>query len=111
MAAVPLNRFKTFTKILSTTPEELYPGESDYTTIILMAQISNTTATTKKVTFSHVSGATSTQLLEQFSIPPYDAVSAITGKLVLESGQTITAYANVDASVKVVLSVLETLNG
>ena len=77
-----------------------------------MAQISNTTASTKTVTFSHVGvdGAPSTELLKQFSIPPYDAVSAITGKLVLESGQTITALASVDDSVKVVLSVLETLN-
>ena len=109
-----LNVFKTVTASLTTSPTTLYTAPTGYTSIILMAQVSNITASTRTVTVSHVSvdGTTSTELLKQFSIPPYDAVSATTGKLVLETGQSVRASASVASdSVKVVLSILETSNG
>jgi len=107
-----LNIFKTVTAVLTTSPATLYTAPTGYTSIILMAQVSNVTSTTKTITFSHVSGATTTELLSGFFIPPNDAVSATTGKLVLETGQSITASASVaSSSVKVVLSILETSNG
>jgi hypothetical protein len=107
-----LNVFKTVTASLLTTSTTLYTAPTGYTSIILMAQVSNITSATKTITFSHVSGVTTTELLKDFSIPPNDAVSATTGKLVLETGQSITASANVaSSSVKVVLSILETSNG
>lgn len=106
-----LNVFKTVTAVLTTTPESLYTAPLGYASIILMAQISNITSSTQTVTFSHFSGSTTTELLSGFSIPPNDAVSATTGKLVLETGQSVTASASANSSVKAVLSILETSNG
>jgi len=112
-----LNVFKTVTKILETTYTTLYTAPTGYTSIILMAQVSNITSTTRTVTFSHYNptGTITTELLSGFSIPPNDAVSATTGKLVLETGQSIKALASASSApdnyVKVVLSILETSNG
>jgi hypothetical protein len=106
-----LNTFKTVTSVLTTSSATLYTAPTGYTAIILMAQVSNVTSTTKNVTFSHFAGSTTTELLKDFSIPGNDAVSATTGKLVLEAGQSIRALADANSSLKVVLSILETLNG
>jgi hypothetical protein len=105
-----LNIFKTVTAVLTTSPATLYTARPGYAGIILMAQVSNITASTKTVTFSHYNPitTTATELLSGFSIPPNDAVSATTGKLVLEIGQSVTAFASANSSVKVVLSILET---
>jgi hypothetical protein len=106
-----LNIFKTYTAELTTASATLYTAPTGYTSIILMAQVSNVTSSTKTITFSHYAGSTTTELLKDFSIPANDAVSAITGKLVLESGSSVRAFASANTSVKVVLSILETLNG
>ena len=108
-----LNVFKTVTAVLTTSSVTLYTAPAGYTSIILMAQVSNITGSTRTIIFSHhnPTGSITTELLSGFFIPPNDAVSATTGKLVLETGQSVRASASVDSSVKVVLSILETLNG
>lgn len=106
-----LNVFKTVAAELTTTSTTLYTAPLGYTAIILMAQISNVTSTTKQVTFSHLAGVTTTELLNNFSIPGYDAVSATTGKLVLETGQSVKAFSSANSSLKIVLSILESSNG
>jgi hypothetical protein len=106
-----LNIFKTYTAELTTASATLYTAPAGYTSIVLMAQISNVTSSTKTIKFSHYAGSTTTELLKDFSIPANDAVSATTGKLVLEPGSSVRAFASANTSVKVVLSILETLNG
>lgn len=110
--ATVLNVFKTVTATLTTTASSpLYTAPAGYTSIVLMAQVSNITSTIKKVTFSHYADSVTTELLKDFAIPGNDAVSATTGKLVLEEGQAVTAFADANSSLKVTLSILETLNG
>lgn len=112
--ATVLNVFKTVTAQLTTsTTNDLYVAPPGYTSIVLMAQVSNVTSSTAKVTFSHFRSSTSTttELLKEFAVPPNDAVSATTGKLVLEEGQSVRAFSSSNNSLKLVLSILETLNG
>lgn len=110
MASV-LNVFKTVTAELTTSSATLYTAPTGYTTVILMAQISNVTTSSAKVTFSHYDGTSTTELLKDFGVPANDAASATTGKLVIQTGQSITAESDTANALKVVLSVLETLNG
>jgi hypothetical protein len=110
MASV-LNVFKTVTAELTTSSSTLYTAPADYTAVILMAQISNVTDSSAKVTFSHFDGTTTTELLKDFGVPANDAASATTGKLVVQTGHSIKASSDTVNSLKVVLSVLETLNG
>jgi hypothetical protein len=109
--ASALNTFKTVTSQLTSSSVTLYTAPVGYTSIVLMAQVSNVTSATHTVTFSHHAGSTTTELLKDFSVPGNDAVSATTGKLVLEAGQSIKASAGSNSALKIVLSILETLNG
>ena len=109
--ASALNVFKTVTASLTTSSATLYTAPSGYTSIVLMAQVSNVTGTKAKVTFSHFAGSTTTELLKDFSVPANDAVSATTGKLVLETGASVKASSDTSSALKITLSILETLNG
>jgi hypothetical protein len=109
--ASALNVFKTVTANLTTSSATLYTAPTGYTAVVLMAQISNITGTRAQVTFSHFAGSTTTELLKGFSVPANDAVSATTGKLVLETGNSVKASSDTNGALKVVLSILETLNG
>jgi ferric-dicitrate binding protein FerR (iron transport regulator) len=106
-----LNTFKTRTAVLTMSDAEIYVAPANYTSIIIMAQVSNVADTAVSVTVSHRAGATNTQLVQGFSIPVNDSASVITGKLVLEAGQSVRASASAESSAKIILSILETLNG
>jgi hypothetical protein len=105
-----LNVFKTVTAVLTTSPASIYTAPAEKSSIVLMAQISNTSSTAATATFVHVNGVTETELIKDFGIPGNDAASATTGKLVLEQGQSIKVSANVNEALKIVLSILETSN-
>jgi hypothetical protein len=109
--ASALNVFKTVTAELTTSSATLYTAPTGYTSIVLMAQVSNVIGTKAKVTFSHFAGSTTTELLKDFSVPANDAVSATTGKLVLETGASVKASSDTASALKVTLSILESLNG
>jgi hypothetical protein len=105
-----LNIFKTETAVLTTSGATIYTAPAEYSSIILLAQISNVTGNTVNATFSVLDGATTTELIKDFGIPGNDAASATVGKLVLEAGKSIVASASADDSLKLVLSVLESKN-
>jgi len=126
MALIPLNRFKTQTAVLTTnTTATVYTAPIGVTSIILMAQISNISTHTQYVTFIHSrnrrvppdargnneqpSGIT-TELVKNFAIPADDAASVITGKLIIETVDSIQCYATTSGTCKLTLSVLETAN-
>lgn len=136
MALIPLNTFKTKTTLLSTaTTEILYQTVSTATTvytapvgvtsIILMAQISNISDQNQTITVAHwrnktvlqdaqgygyQAGRTPSILVKDFVIPPNDAASVLTGKLIIEELDSIRAYASSTGTCQVVLSILETAN-
>lgn len=126
MAQLPLNTFKTKTAILSTsTTSTVYTAPIGVTAIILMAQISNLTTGTQSVTFVHhrtrpvladaqgngyQAPNTDSYLVKEFGIPANDAGSPLTGKMIIESLDTIRAYGSVNGGLQLVLSVLETAN-
>lgn len=127
MALIPLNTFKTKTKILDTnTTATVYVAPIGVTSIVLMAQVANVDANASHtVTFSHhrrfrvlpdAQGNNAqdpnitTELVQDFEIPPNDSASLITGKMILESQDSIRAYSDTEGSMKLVLSILETAN-
>lgn len=107
-----LNVFTTATAVLTTTTATIYTAPAGYTAIVLMAQISNVTSGAVSATVAHqtASGSVTTELIKNFQIPGNDAASALTGKLILEPGQKITASASANSSLKMFLSILESAN-
>jgi hypothetical protein len=128
MAQLPLNTFKTKTKVLGTdtgTHATVYTAPIGVTSIILMAQISNLDTSTHTVNFFHYrnrpvladsqgngaqSGRTASPLVVNFAIPPADAGSPLAGKMILEQLDSIQAYSDTTSTLQLVLSVLETAN-
>jgi hypothetical protein len=105
---------------------KIYTAPPGVTGIVLMAQVSNVTNHTITVTFAHYrnlpvfadpatlngyqSGDTVTEIVKEFSIPPNDSASLIQGKMIIESFDSIVAYASESSGLKVTLSILETAN-
>lgn len=126
MAQIPLNTFKTKTAVLTTSSTAtIYTAPIGVTAIILMAQVANITTATQEVTFSHYrnlpvlpdsqgngaqSGNVTTEMIKGFSIPANDSASMITGKMIIESLDSIRASASNTNALKITLSILETAN-
>lgn len=112
--ALPLNVFKTITKVASTNSVGIYTAPVGYTGVILLAQVANIDASTHTVSFSHQrssSGiAVTTEIVKDFAVQGKDSMSLIQGKLTLESGDVLVLSASNGSNIKFIASVLETLN-
>jgi len=109
-ATLPLNSFKTKAFELTDTTQTIYTTPDGVTTIVLGAQATNIGATPVTVKFTLVKNATEFVMLKDFEIPVNDACEVTTGKLVIESGASVTASAGANNCVNLVLSILETSN-
>jgi hypothetical protein len=137
MAQLPLNTFKTKTQMLSTASNfasgntngiklvTVYTAPIGVTSIVLMSQISNVSTTTQTLSFIHhrrlpvlqdaqgngkQDANIDSYLVKDFGIPPSDAASPLTGKMIVESLDSIRAFSSSENSLQLVLSILETAN-
>lgn len=126
MAQLPLNTFKTKTALLTANPgTTVYTAPIGTTAIILMAQVANVSTQTHYVNFSHFrnrpiladaqgnggqAAKTTSTLVLNYGIPAGDAASPISGKMIVESLDSVQAYADSNNVLQLVLSVLETAN-
>jgi hypothetical protein len=126
MALIPLNTFKTKTAILSTsTTATIYTAPIGTTAIILMTQVTNITNTTQYISFGHYrrlavlpdaqgnggqTGNTFTPLVVNFAVPKNNATNVTTGKMIIESLDSVRAWTNSPNAMQITLSVLETAN-
>jgi hypothetical protein len=126
MALIPLNTFKTKTAVLgSNSTSTVYVAPVGVTSIVLMAQVANLTTQTQTLNFVHHrnrpvladaqgNGAQSANidspLVRNFLVPSGDAASVLSGKLIIESLDSIRAYSGTTGTLQLVLSILETAN-
>ena len=105
---------------------KIYTAPPGVTGIVLMAQAANVTDHDIKITFSHYrnlpvfadpstlngfqAADTVTEIVKEFTIPPNDSATLIQGKMIIESFDSIVAYASESNGLKVTLSILETAN-
>lgn len=111
--ALPLNIFKTVTKVVPLSPVGIYTAPVGYASVVILAQVANIGGTTETVTFSHqrtVSGiAVTSEIVKDFVIPSKDSASFLDGKLVLESNDVLVISGSNSSNLKFTASVLETL--
>jgi predicted RecA/RadA family phage recombinase len=126
MALIPLNTFKTKTAMLTTSSTAtIYTAPIGTTAIILMTQVTNTSSSTQYVNFGHFRrlavlpdaqgnggqpGQTFTPMVVNYAIPKNNATNVTTGKMIVESLDSVRAWSNNGSVVQVTLSVLETAN-
>lgn len=116
MAAIPINKFRRILAPLSAfnASSVLYTAPSQRVTLLLNVQATNTgiTNSTETVTFGISSQSTGMffKLVDSFEIPVNDAASLLTGKTILEPGDSIFSYCTTFSAVSISISLLETYN-
>ena len=106
-----LNIFKTVTANVTTNTTVIYTPPLGYATVILMAQVSNNGLGTIQVSADVNKLGNPTSLVQGISIPVADAITILTGRLILTYGDSLELSASDDTSGQLVLSLLETLVG
>jgi hypothetical protein len=105
--ASPINTFKSYAVDVTTSANTFYTSPVDATTIVLLAQATNVGSGDANVTFyTSING--STEIVKDYTIPVGDAAGLLTGKLVLEPGNSMSVEANANNSIKLTVSILET---
>ena len=111
---LPLNVFKTITTITPTSPVGIYTAPVGYSSVVLLAQCSNISSNTETISFAHRRNRTgiavTTEILQNFPISGNDAANLLTGKLILESGDSLVLSGSNNANLKFIASILETLS-
>jgi hypothetical protein len=111
MATIPLNTFKTTTLNVTTVDTTVYTTPAGVTTVILLAQVSNIDSTNPiTVSSNHVRGGNVTSIIKNTTIPIKDAATLLTGKLILQTGDSITVSGDANNRGQLILSYLETAN-
>lgn len=126
MALIPLNTFKTKTAMLTTSSTAtIYTAPIGTTAIILMTQVTNISTVTQYVNFGHFrrlavlpdaqgnggqTGQTYTPMVVNFAVPKNNATNVTTGKMIVESLDSVRAWTTNPGALQVTLSVLETAN-
>lgn len=105
---------------------KIYTAPPGVTSIILLAQVANVSDHEIDVTLAHYRnlpvladpstssgyqpGDTLTEIVKGFTVPSNDSASLINGKMILESFDSVVAYASEGDGIKITLSILETAN-
>ena len=105
--ALALNRFKTYTKQLTTASQTIYTAPTGYTGIILYAHITNYASAGTTLTMSHVRSGTTTQIINEADVPVNDAYIPLDGKLVLETSDSLRIYCDSAGGVDCTFGILK----
>jgi hypothetical protein len=107
-----LNVFKTITANLTTTMETVYSCPLGYSAVVLMAQITNIDlANTVQISANVARTSGSTALIQNAQVPVGDAITVVTGRLVLEYNDGFAVRASANSQSQLTFSVLESLVG
>jgi len=90
--------------------QNLYTSPAETTSIVFMGQIANSdgaNAAAFSVTATDSSGASTKYLARDIPVPADSATTFLTGKLVLEAGDVLSANANSNNRIDVTLSILQ----
>jgi hypothetical protein len=104
-----LNNFRTTLVDLTTTTANVYTPPIGYSTVVLMAQVSNIGNGTIEISAGVNRSSNYTSLIKEASVPVSDAITVLTGRLILNYGDTLQFTSSDDTSAQLVLSYLETL--
>ena len=110
VAAAAVNVFQTITNVVGTSTVGVYTAPVGYTGVILLAQVTNIGSSTQTLTFGHRRSGTDTEIVKDLAIPANDTANLLAGKLVVETGDTLTLVGSTATDLKYISSILETSN-
>jgi len=104
-----LNNFRTTLANVTTTTANVYTPPTGYATVVLMAQVSNNGNATIEVSADVLRSGNAFSLINAAQVPVNDAISVLTGRLILNVGDVLQFKSSDNTSGQLVLSYLETL--
>ena len=110
MAQLALNKFQTETLEVTTSEQTLYTSPTGYTAIVLYAHVTNVGTATATVTLKHIRSSTETEIIKNGIVPIADALIPMSGKLVLETSDSLKVTGSDNSTLKIIISILETAN-
>ena len=110
MAQLALNRFQTVTLEVSTSEQTVYTAPTGYAAIVLYAHIANFGTQDSTVTMKHKRSSTETEIIKGANVPTAEAFVPMSGKLVLETSDSIRISSQRNNTLKIIVSILETAN-
>ena len=110
VANASVNIFKTITHTIGVNTVGIYTAPVAYTGVILLAQVANTSNTTKPISFGYRRNGEDTPIVRDLPVPGNDTVNLLSGKLVVETGNTLTIVGSTATDLKYLSSILETSN-
>ena len=110
VAAAAVNVFQTITNVVGTSTVGVYTAPVGYTGVVLLAQVTNIGSSTQTLTFGHRRSGTDTEIVKDLAIPANDTANLLAGKLVVETGDTLTLVGSTATDLKYLSSILETSN-
>ena len=110
MAQLALNKFQTVTFQVTTAEQTVYTAPTGYTAIVLYAHIANYGSDESTVTMKHIRSSVETEIIKNANVPVADAFVPMSGKLVLETSDSLKIQSSVNSTLKVIVSILETAN-
>lgn len=108
MAQLALNRFQTVTLELTDSEQTMYTAPTGYTSILLYVHIANVGSSDATVTMKHSRSGIDTEIIKGANVPTNDAFVPISGKMVLETNDSVKIIASANNTLKCILSILET---
>ena len=110
--ALKLNIYRTIPGVTAASATAVYTAPTGYTGVVLLGNIANIGTATRTVSVFHRRGGTDTAIVENFPVPKNDSTNVITGKLFLQTGDSIVIQGPTTgfADLEYVVSILETLN-
>lgn len=115
VAAAAVNNFRTVTKVVGLSTDVVYEAPVGFVGVVLLAQCANIGSSEQTLSFYHnrnVSGigTVTTEVIKDYPIPGNDTANILSGKLVLETGDTISVSGSTTTDLKFLTSILETFN-
>ncbi|NBP02321.1 MAG: hypothetical protein EBU90_19830 [Proteobacteria bacterium] len=102
--------FRMYNQTLTTANANVYVSPANTTSIVILGQIANidTTAAVDVYVSATDAANTSTRFLaKKIPVPAAAATTFLSGKLVLEAGDYVTANANANSGIDMTVSVLQ----
>jgi len=110
VAAAAVNVFQTITSTVGTSTVGIYTAPIGYTGVVLLSQVTNIGSGTETISFGYRRNGVDTEVVKDLAIPANDTANLLPGKLVVETGDTLTIVGSNATDLKYISSILETSN-
>ena len=109
MAAIPLNRFRSYTHTLTVNAVGIYTCPPGVASLVIYGNVANVGTMSSVTQFSvfHSRNSVDTPIVELARIPHQDSMSFIDGRLVLETGDILKIKGDFLNTQKCIVSILE----